>query len=54
MLSLHPLWRPFVSAGVGYLVLFRTNRSMRENIAILILLYLVAVLWGFVLMLLGF
>ena len=43
-----------VSAGVGYLVLFRTNRSMRENIAILILLYLVAVLWGFVLMLLGF
>lgn len=43
-----------VSAGVGYLVLFRTNRSMRENIAILILLYLVAVLWGFALMLLGF
>lgn len=43
-----------VSAGVGYLVLFRTNRSMRENIAILILLYLVAVLWGLVLMLLGF
>ena len=43
-----------VSAGVGYLVLFRTNRSMRENMAILILLYLVAVLWGFVLMLLGF
>ena len=43
-----------VSAGVGYLVLFRTNHSMRENIAILILLYLVAVLWGFVLMLLGF
>lgn len=43
-----------VSAGVGYLVLFRTNRSMRENIAILILLYLVAVLWGLALMLLGF
>ena len=43
-----------VSAGVGYLVLFRTNRSMRENIAILILLYAVAVFWGLVLMLMGF
>lgn len=43
-----------VSAGVGYLVLFRTNRSMRENVAIVILLYVVAVLWGLVLMLLGF
>lgn len=43
-----------VSAGVGYLVLFRTNRSMRENVAILILLFAIAVFWGLVLMLLGF
>ena len=35
-----------VSVGIGFLVLFRTNRSLRENIAILLLLYAVSVAWG--------
>ena len=35
-----------ISAGVGYLVLFRTNRSVRENIVILIMLYVIGVAWG--------
>jgi len=39
-----------VSAGVGYLVLFRTNRHLRENIVIVVLIYLVSVAWGFILM----
>lgn len=39
-----------VSAGVGYLVLFRTNRHLRENLAILGVLYALAVVCGFVLM----
>lgn len=38
-----------VSAGVGYLVLFRTNRRARENVLIVVVLYAVAVLWGLVL-----
>lgn len=38
-----------VSAGVGYLVLFRTNNSARQNVCILIMLYVVAIAWGFVL-----
>lgn len=38
-----------VSAGVGFLVLFRTNRNARENAIILVLLYVVAVVWGFIL-----
>lgn len=38
-----------VSAGVGYLVLFRTNRRARENVLIVLALYVVAVLWGLVL-----
>jgi len=35
-----------VSAGVGFLVLFRTNRRLRENIAIMAGLYGIGVLWG--------
>ena len=36
----------FTSAGVGLLVLFRTNRNMRENIAILVSVYAVGVVLG--------
>lgn len=35
-----------VSAGVGFLVLFRTNRNARENVIVLVLLYLIGVAWG--------
>lgn len=38
-----------VSAGVGFLVLFRTNHNARENAIILALLYVIAVAWGLVL-----
>lgn len=38
-----------VSAGVGYLVLFRTNESVRQNVVILAMLYLIAIFWGFLL-----
>lgn len=38
-----------VSAGVGFLVLFRTNHNARENVIILALLYVIAVAWGLVL-----
>ncbi len=37
-----------ISAGVGYLVLFRTNRSVRENIVILVMLYLIGAFWGLI------
>lgn len=36
------------SAGVGYLVLFRTNRHPRENAVIVVGLFLVACVWGLV------
>lgn len=42
-----------VSAGVGYLVLFRTNRRARENVLVVLAIYLVAVFWGMVLMAFG-
>lgn len=35
-----------ISAGVGYLVLFRTNRSVRENLVIIAMLYIIGVVWG--------
>ena len=38
-----------VGAGAGFLVLFRTNRSLRENVVILVALYVVGVLCGIVL-----
>lgn len=37
------------SAGVGYLVLFRTNRHPRENAVIVVALFLVSCFWGLVL-----
>ncbi len=42
-----------VSAGVGLLILFRENRSMRENGAIAALLYGLSILWGTLIELLG-
>lgn len=38
-----------VGAGAGFLVLFRTNQSLRENVVILVALYVVGVLCGIVL-----
>ena len=35
-----------ISAGVGYLVLFRTNRSVRENLVIIAMFYVIGVVWG--------
>lgn len=40
-------------AGVGLLILFRVNPDMRENIRITVLLYSLAVLFGFLIYLLG-
>ena len=40
-------------AGVGLLVLFRVNPDWKENIRICVLLYLIAVLFGFLIQLLG-
>lgn len=42
-----------VAAGVGYLVLFRTNASVRQNVGILALLYVVGVAAGLVMLALG-
>ena len=38
-----------ISAGVGYLVLFRTNRSARENAVFLVMMYLIGAGWGLIL-----
>lgn len=38
-----------ISAGVGYLVLFRTNRSARENALFLVMMYVIGTGWGLVL-----
>lgn len=42
-----------VSAGVGLLVLFRTNRHVRQNVVIVALLYAIGVTWGFIVNALG-
>lgn len=42
-----------ISAGVGYLVLFRTNRSARENLVFLAMMYIVGAAWGLILMAFG-
>ena len=42
-----------VGVGVGFLVLVSANRSVRENVAILGMLYVLGVFWGIVLMVLG-
>lgn len=38
-----------ISAGVGYLVLFRTNRSARENAVFLVMMYVIGAGWGLLL-----
>ncbi len=38
-----------ISAGVGYLVLFRTNRSARENAVFLGMMYVIGAGWGLIL-----
>ncbi len=42
-----------ISAGVGYLVLFRTNRSARENVVFLIMMYAIGAGWGLILSAVG-
>lgn len=42
-----------VSAGVGLLVLFRTNRHPRQNLIIVVALYAIGVTWGFAVNALG-
>ena len=37
-----------ISAGVGYLVLFRTNRSARENALFLVMMYVIGAGWGLI------
>ena len=48
-----PMAGLLVSAGIGLLVLFSTNRSTKQNLAILAVLYVIGVAWGFVIDLLG-
>ena len=38
-----------ISAGVGYLVLFRINRSARENAVFLVMMYVIGAGWGLIL-----
>lgn len=42
-----------ISAGVGYLVLFRTNRSARENVVFLVMMYVIGAGWGLILSVVG-
>lgn len=42
-----------VSAGVGILVLCRTNRHVKENLRIIVLLYACGVFWGLILEAIG-
>lgn len=42
-----------VGAGVGLLVLFRTNTNLKENLKITALLYFIGVLSGIILELIG-
>ena len=42
-----------VSAGIGLLVLFSANRSTKQNLAILGVLYLIGIVWGFAIQLSG-
>ena len=36
----------FTGSGLGLLVLFRTNRSLKENLALLVIVYALGVLLG--------
>lgn len=40
-------------AGIGILVLFRTNKDTRENLKLTVILYSLAVFWGIVIEILG-
>ena len=40
-------------AGVGLLILFKTNKNLKENIAIIILLYFTGVIFGYLIDLIG-
>lgn len=42
-----------ISDGVGYLVLFRTNRSARENVVFLVMMYVIGAGWGLILSAVG-
>lgn len=42
-----------ISAGVGYLVLFRINRSARENVVFLVMMYVIGAGWGLILSAVG-
>lgn len=42
-----------ISASVGYLVLFRTNRSARENVVFLVMMYVIGAGWGLILSAVG-
>ena len=42
-----------ISADVGYLVLFRTNRSARENAVFLVMMYVIGAGWGLILSAVG-
>ena len=42
-----------VSAGVGLLVLVRTNRHWKQNVAIIVGLYAMGVFWGLIANVLG-
>ena len=42
-----------VNAGVGLLILFRLNRHLKENLAIVTALYCIGVFWGIVIELTG-
>lgn len=54
MISLGVLLSGLLSGcGVGLLLLFKTNKNFKENIMILLLLYLVGVLFGFLIDMLG-
>lgn len=41
------------NAGVGLLVLFRLNKNSRQNLAIICLLYVLAVFWGLIINMIG-
>lgn len=43
-----------VNAGVGLLVLFRTNKNIKENFQILVFLYIIGIICGITLELIGF
>ncbi len=36
----------FVSAGTGLLVLFEENRNLKENLTVILILYVLGVAWG--------